>query len=441
MPTPLKVCANCGAENALKSISCSSCDSLLPQGEPDRETTLAPFSLKDGPIPFWKRARCIRRRVVFGLGGASLLAAISTPFLVSAVQHLLATHRQEIRIAAISLEHAFLTGAAWSPDGKKFAACDDTGIMHIWNIANPLTASQSILSVNVVARGIVQTFTIPNGGDTIPVVNAMIWSPDGKYIALASDVASIMDATTGTLVRALGSAKNNESIAQIAWSPDGQYLATAHSNGTNQKGNTRIQIWATNGWAEGKQLAGEYDTCSSMAWNRDSKRLLIAGDISTNPALQSHVQIWDIETASPLLLQKADSPGGTSEAVWSPDGHSFAVGTGEKNRSVLRVYNTAGTFQAAYASSDQSPLVAMTWSPSNHINAVFGPSMDDASMAIYQWNASNGQLLSTSTAAETAEEGGWDQYYFVWSPDGTQVAYTEVSWVVIWRPGWSFPSF
>ncbi|HEU5383858.1 MAG TPA: hypothetical protein VFV38_51320 [Ktedonobacteraceae bacterium] len=56
-------------------------------------------------------------------------------------------------------------------------------------------------------------------------------------------------------------------------------------------------------------------------------------------------------------------------------------------------------------------------------------------MAIYQWNASSGQLLSTSTAAETAAQGGWDQYYFVWSPDGTQVAYTEVSWVVIWQPG------
>lgn len=128
------------------------------------------------------------------------MAAISTPFVASAVQRLLATQRQEATIATISLEHAFLRGAAWSPDGKKFAACDDTGTMHIWNIANPLTASQSILSVNVVARGIIQIFPIPDGGDTLPVVNAMTRSPDGKYIAIASDGASIMDATTGTIM-------------------------------------------------------------------------------------------------------------------------------------------------------------------------------------------------------------------------------------------------
>jgi hypothetical protein len=39
-------------------------------------------------------------------------------------------------------------------------------------------------------------------------------------------------------------------------------------------------------------------------------------------------------------------------------------------------------------------------------------------MRIYNWNASSGQLLSISTSAQGADEGGWDQYQFAWSPDG-----------------------
>lgn len=435
MPTPFKVCANCGVENATEKSSCSSCGYTFPSPECVQETFSEPVSSQERSPSSRRRPLLTRRNVVFGLGSASLLAALSTPLLVKGVSVLFASHGQEATIATISLEHAFLLGLAWSPDGKKLVACDDTGTLRIWNVANPLTASKSILSINAVARGIIQLFTLPDTqGETIPVVNALTWSPNGKYIAVASDVASIIDATTGTLVRALGSAKNNESIARIAWSPDGRYLATARSNGTNQKGNTRIQIWATNGWIEVRQLAGEYDTCSSIAWNRDSKRLLVAGDISTNPTLQSNVQIWEVETATPLHLQKVDYPGGASGAVWSPDGTFFVVGTGEKNGSVLHVYTTAGTLQATYASSDQSPLVAMTWSPSNRIVAVFGPSAGDANMVIYQWNALTGQILSTTTSSEDASSGGWDQYQFVWSPDGTQVAYTEVSYVVVWRP-------
>ena len=435
MMTPLKVCTNCGVENAMERSSCASCGSVFTQDEPERETTLAPFPLEENHIPLRRRARLTRRRVL-GLGGAALLAAIGTPFLVSAV----AAHRQEMTIVEISPEHSFLAGLAWSTDGKKVAACDDTGIMHIWAIANPLIISRSVLSVNVAAQGIVQSFTIP-GQQGIPIVNALAWSPDGKYLAIASDLASIMDATAGTLVRMLQPSKGDGDIVQIAWSPDGQYLATAKANRTNDKGNIHIYLWATNGWSETQQLPGAYDAISSMVWSVQGNRLLVAGDISTSPTLQSNVQIWDGETATPLLLQKAEYTGGTSGAAWSPDGNFFVVGTGEKNRSVLRVYTTAGTFHSTYASSDQSSLVAMVWSPSNHIEAVFGPSANDASMAIYQWNAANGQLLSTSTAAETAEQGGWDQYNFVWSPDGTQVAYTEVSSLAIWRPGWSFPSF
>lgn len=434
MPTPLKVCANCGMENAMEKSFCSSCRSPFPSPESVQETLSEPASSQERSPSSRRRTRLTRRSVVLGLGGVSLLAALSTPLLIKGLPALFASHGQEVTIATISPEHAFLSGLAWSPDGKKLVACDDSGALQIWKIANPLTRSKSILSVDAVARGIAQLFTVP--GVSLPVVNAITWSPDGKYLATASASTSIVDATVGTLVRSLGPSGDDGDILQVAWSPDGQYLATASSNRTNQKGNTRIQIWATNGWTEVKQLAGEYDTCSSMAWNRDSKRLLIAGNISTNPVLQSHVQIWDIETASPLLLQKADSPDGISEAVWSPDGRFFAVGivAGEKNTSILRVYNTAGTLQTTYASSDQSPLVAMVWSPSNRIAAVFGPSTDDLSMVIYQWNASTGQLLSTTTSAENADTGGWDQYQFVWSPDGTQVAYTEVSEVVIWRP-------
>lgn len=421
MTTPLQCCTNCGAENIMAETACPRCGQDFPVAKAEQELLPVQFSSKEKLSPPQKLSRVTRRGVMLGLGGAAVLATIGVPFMIKVGQHLAATQNQEITLVPFSQDgDGFSSGMAWSPDGKKLVVYGD--MMYIWNIADPLTHSKNILKVNVALPGIVA---------------AAAWSPDGKYIAVASDLTSIVDATTGALLRSLGPrSSGNGGIVQIAWSPDGQYLATAYADGTTNEGNTRVQRWITKSWTQAKQLPGAYDEITSMAWSPNSKKLLIAGDISTNSDLRSNVQIWDGETTAPLLLQKADYSGGTYGAVWSPDGRFFAVGAGDGN--VLRVYTAEGTFSTSYASSDI--LVTMAWSPTNHLLAVFKPgSGGGLSMVAYDWDASSGQLRSTSFTHE--EMGGWDQYQFIWSPDGALVAYTEFSELVIWKPGWSFPQF
>lgn len=428
MTAPLVFCTTCGAANAKQDAFCSICGQVLSLPESATGMLPAPAFLEEHRIQPARRFRLARRRMIAGLAGVAVLAALGAPFLITAIQNNLhAIQSQEVTITQDSPDH-LLTLVTWSPDGKRLATCEDTGKVQIWNIAN----SKCIMSFN----GLLDQ---PND---LQMTNAYIaginWSPDGRYIALANGPASIWDAKTGKHICSLSLSRNGSGLkaVYIAWSPDGQYIATGDTDGTIQKGNTRINIWATNGWVRVKQLSGPYDALSSMAWLSDSKKLLIAGDISANVALQSDVQIWDIGTDTPLLLKKADYPDKTYGATWSPDGTYFAVNaTGENNGSRIRVYNTAGKFQTFYASKDQSNLVAMAWSPANRIAAVFGPSRPDSNMTVYIWDASNGRLISTSTSAQNADQGGWDEYCFAWSPDGKRVAYTSASTLVVWQPG------
>ena len=63
----------------------------------------------------------------------------------------------------------------WSPDGRRIASADNTGMVHVWDAATGATV--------FIYRG--------HGGMLMNRVNAIGWSPDGKYIASESSDGTV----------------------------------------------------------------------------------------------------------------------------------------------------------------------------------------------------------------------------------------------------------
>ena len=67
------------------------------------------------------------------------------------------------------------------------------------------------------------------------ITNTVVFSPDGKYIATASDdnTARVWDAATGEEIFVLN---HDDLVYDVVFSPDGKYVATASSD-------TTARIW------------------------------------------------------------------------------------------------------------------------------------------------------------------------------------------------------
>ncbi len=108
-------------------------------------------------------------------------------------------------------------GVAWSPDGKRIAACFDR-IVQAWDA----------LSGNHV-------FTYNGLSQTRPT---LAWSPDGKFIASANDDGAIEIWNATSWLHIATFQGRNSGVCSLAWSSDNTYLASGGDDMT-------VQVWRT----------------------------------------------------------------------------------------------------------------------------------------------------------------------------------------------------
>ncbi|GCE05426.1 HEAT repeat domain-containing protein [Dictyobacter aurantiacus] len=119
---------------------------------------------------------------------------------------------------------------AWSPDGEKIISADDNhGTMLIWQSTTGQTLST--LQYQDPSHGLV--------GAT-----ALIWSVDGRHIALAAGSLTEWDVVLGKKVAEYTGhiVGGGREITSLAWSPDGKMIVSADGG---EGGQATAQVWTS----------------------------------------------------------------------------------------------------------------------------------------------------------------------------------------------------
>ncbi len=276
----------------------------------------------------------------------------------------------------------WISSAAWSPDGSRFALANFRNHLHL---VDPTTGLNIALC------------STPGG------VFDLAWSPDGNRVATASRSAhrvEVLDAVNG---RTLGLYGLNR-VHRVAWSPSGRYLA-----GCGREG---VRVWDT---TTGEVLGTIARPAGSIAWQADERRIVVGGE-------DGAVQLWEVQGGRMIAEWRAaptaeiasvstdkEPPRQVFDLRWSPDGRFVAFVTQDSEAGLIDV-KTSKVVQNF--SGHSSGVWRVAWSPDGRRLATVG---QDACLRVYD-PVSGGQVahISHGLGKEELQALGW-------SPDGRQI--------------------
>ncbi len=151
-------------------------------------------------------------------------------------------------------------------------------------------------------------------------VRQVLYSPDGKHLAVASTIGIwIYDVETYKEIALL--AGHTKSITCIAFSPDGNKLASGSRDIT-------IQLWDMATYKHKQTLTGHLHGINSLAFSPDGN-ILASGSTGERDGEQifgAKIRLWD--TPSGKHMHTLAAQGQVDSLAFSPDGKTIASGEG-----------------------------------------------------------------------------------------------------------------
>jgi WD40 repeat protein len=239
-------------------------------------------------------------------------------------------------------------------------------------------------------------------------VNALAWSPDGKFIASASDdtFVQVFEAAIGT--RRLIYRGHTEEVAAVAWSPTGQWIASAGQDRT-------VQIWnAASGGAPVDTYTGHIDRVNSVAWSANEHELVSGSD-------DKSVHVWQFGTGDRLFTFLGHIAGVLCVG-WQPNQSSVASGSWDGTLRDWATVQHGNHFKSGaqifnYGGHGANEVYALAWSPDGTFIASTG-----ADQTVQISHGDDGTPAPPFFTDHRREDHSNRVFAVSWSPDGTSIA-------------------
>ncbi|KAH8707489.1 hypothetical protein GQ44DRAFT_831007 [Phaeosphaeriaceae sp. PMI808] len=260
----------------------------------------------------------------------------------------------------------------FSPDGKMLAIASD-GLTTVWNASSGA-----------------EICTLRGYGE----VKAMVFSLDGKMLAIASDYEVIVwNASSGAEICTL---RGHREVKAMVFSPDSKMLAIASDY--------QVKVWNASSGAEICKLS-DHGEVKAIVFSPDSKMLAIA--------LDYQVKVWNASSGAEICTLRGH--GAVNAIVFSPDSKMLAIASGYQ----VKVWNASSGAEICTLRG-HGAVKAMVFSLDGKMLAIA------SNYQVKVWNASSGAEICTLRGHGAVKA-------MVFSLDGKMLAIASNYQVIVWN--------